>query len=270
MIWEIILGGEFVHIKASRSPERMSSKFKIKGQICHAKISEDEVQQMYDSENVEPVYWKEGNHHNVCRNAFFGYGACQKNLEVDLLRSCRQIYNEAQRIPYTSNTFSFNNPDRLKDFIHFLSESGNSHNLSMRKLHLAMRDTYATLKTKWHATIRLAVQQLKHLQQVNFNLYLSMGLLESSNKRPELYGNGQRILSEYKITSAIEEMQKLPLQRATCVIYDTWFESIDRINDDHFCCSLADQKKFASIVKEYILRSSTQREIANTGSKVRS
>lgn len=270
MIWELILGGQFIHIRRNSWSNGMSSKINIKGQLCHAEISEDEAQQRFDSEDLELCCSTNAEErHILCDEAFFDYPA--RLFRVDLLQSCRQIYNEAQHIPYTSNTFSFNEPDCMRKFLCFLGASGNSHNLRVRKLHLALSNPYMGLDSKWHTVIRLAVKQLKHLQQINLDLQVSRSLLVVFNRWLNGTASEQEVVSQRTITSAIGELQKLPLQRVTCVIDDTWDT---KLRDSGFlyhargCWSLADKKKYASFVKDYLLRSSTQRDIEKPNLKV--
>lgn len=57
-------------------------------------------------------------------------------MNINLLHTCRQIYNEARLIPYSTNTFSFNTPRNLRAFIRLLNQRKANVNQVIRSLRI--------------------------------------------------------------------------------------------------------------------------------------
>lgn len=57
-------------------------------------------------------------------------------MNINLLHTCRQIYNEARLIPYSTNTFSFNTPRNLRALIHLLNQRKVNVNQVIRSLRI--------------------------------------------------------------------------------------------------------------------------------------
>ena len=60
--------------------------------------------------------------------------AATAKMDLSLLHACRQIYNEAQYILYSTNTFSFSTARNLRAFIHFLVQRHVDLNEAVRSL----------------------------------------------------------------------------------------------------------------------------------------
>lgn len=131
-IYEHILGGETLHIrfKAFNSVEDlrqtynsfgsmlsvsslMGRRTKLTHYICNAKSSESEIYERFlaqDWQDHKSAHCMMGFRHEGCMTL-------NKHIELSLLRVCRQIYQEAKLIPYTSNAFSFGVNWAFQEFV---------------------------------------------------------------------------------------------------------------------------------------------------------
>jgi hypothetical protein len=92
---------------------------------------------------------------------------------LQVLRTCRQIYLEASRVLWNTNTFSFDNPNVLKMF---MDNRKTAQKQLLRKLHLDMRWHWRFQKRAWEKVLTLTlVRSLKGLR--TFHLYIEQWLL---------------------------------------------------------------------------------------------
>ncbi|OCL14808.1 hypothetical protein AOQ84DRAFT_230289 [Glonium stellatum] len=118
-IYEYALSRELVHVDV----QGKESSREVCHWLCSAVISEQEA---YDQSQVPleihhddqiPLY---STRHERCVKPTSRRGSLgrrQKVLHMELLRSCKQVYQETALLPYTHNTFSFSSPDALTCFI---------------------------------------------------------------------------------------------------------------------------------------------------------
>lgn len=92
---------------------------------------------------------------------------------LQVLRTCRQVYLEASRVLWNTNTFSFDNPNVLKMF---MSNRKTAQKQLLRKLHLDMSWSWRFEKRAWEKTLTLTlIRSLKGLR--TFHLYIEQCLL---------------------------------------------------------------------------------------------
>jgi len=92
---------------------------------------------------------------------------------LQVLRTCRQIYLEASRVLWNTNTFSFDNPSVLKLF---MNNRKAAQKQLLRKLHLDMRWHWRFQKRAWEKALTVTlVRSLKGLR--TFHLYIEQCVL---------------------------------------------------------------------------------------------
>jgi hypothetical protein len=92
---------------------------------------------------------------------------------LQVLRTCRQIYLEASRVLWNTNTFSFDDPNVLKMF---MNNRKTAQKQLLRKLHLDMTWHWGFQKRAWEKALTLTlIRSLKGLR--TFHLYIEQSLL---------------------------------------------------------------------------------------------
>jgi hypothetical protein len=129
---------------------------------------------------------------------------------VQVLRTCRQIYPEASRVLWATNTFSFTRPETLKAF---MSDRKTAQKQLLKNLHLNMTWNMKEHKRAWEKVLTLTlVRSLKGLRAVH--LRIEQRVLDENSC---FHGNpmgGEDLLN----TSPFEEIMKfkiLPLETVT-------------------------------------------------------
>lgn len=87
-------------------------------------------------------------------------------FQLALLRSCRQIYHEAKYILWTTNTFSFSDPDCLWSFMHNIKQTPAANTTRIRKLHLHVAVRFKPEEYAWNTALRAACKKLTGLTRV--------------------------------------------------------------------------------------------------------
>lgn len=179
-------------------------------------------------------------------------------MDLCLLRSCRQVYNEAHVIPYSTNTFSFTGPETLQDFILSIAQATKSNRLAIRSLFLEMVYYGSNHRRRlWRKAVSNCVKKLKAVQKVS----ISIDLQDWSSPPLFVYGD---LTSDGKccrvdLVSAIRGLKRLPLKTATLVISDNaalqvWIEYGMKWHLTHDRYSLEEKRKWARDLRDYILQ----------------
>jgi len=129
---------------------------------------------------------------------------------LQVLRTCRQIYLEASRVLWATNTFSFTRPETLKAF---MNDRKTAQKQLLKNLHLDMTWSMKEHKRAWEKVLTLTlVRSLKGLRAVHLRIEQSV-LDENSCFHGNPMG-GEDLLN----TSPFEEIMKfkiLPLETVT-------------------------------------------------------
>ena len=208
-IYELVLGGHFIHI-SKRTSLHDGSRKKFSHFICYTSLSEADAQELFDSSDGLNTRIKElEGRHQRC-HATSGSGNPLR-LDFSLLHCCRQIRDEAWSVPYSKNTFSFHNARQLYDFVQqlsFHSSSRTDFNLAIRSLHVEMtgEDCYLHQKSGWCAAFDAVAERMQCIQQIGISLdeHFSWGAPWWAACQPLLAG--------------IAVLSRLPLKVATLVI----------------------------------------------------
>ena len=150
----------------------------------------------------------------MSRNAARARGTTEV-VDLGLLRSCRQVYNEAHFIPYLTNTFSCADPRTLQEFVLSTAQGTKSNHLAIRSLFLDMVYDDHDCRSLWKIAISTCVRKLKALHKVSISIdmrtwyFISYGDLTSDGKR-----------CRDTLMSTIRGLKRLPLKTVTMVISD--------------------------------------------------
>jgi hypothetical protein len=122
---------------------------------------------------------------------------------LQLLRTCRQIYLEASRVLWTTNTFSFDNPKFLRMF---MNDRKTAQKQLLKNLHLDMAWHRRTQKRDWERTLTLTlVRSLKGLRTLH--LYIEQCLLNQASNFENKSDWETKILGD----SYFQEIMKLKM-----------------------------------------------------------
>ena len=159
--------------------------------------------------------------HSCCRFKkranFDNWEERPQTLRLSALRCCRQMYNEAHYVPYSTNTFSCVDPVTLRMFIRSLTQGSHENHLAVRSLFLEMVFV-RYYNSRWRKTLKICAKHLKNLKNVNISL--------EWNCRFWIYGAGSPAKFEANwqtpVMSDIFVLKQLPLESATLVISDDY------------------------------------------------
>lgn len=136
-------------------------------------------------------------------------------ISTTILTSCRQIYNEARHIPYTTNTFSFGGPNSLTEFITYLENSGFGHHLNTRSVRLDVCERVLDTERSWARAIKHHLSlRLPKVHQISIYLHRWYPKNIAGCRTPAEFEARQ--FSRDCLMSALLELRKLAPLRATC------------------------------------------------------
>lgn len=204
-IYKLVLGGNYIHVHADKDEAPQYQLY-----LCAATVSDTAAQNNFDSA-VELPAFKFGPHQS-CTLGWW-HRTQPAHLSVGLLRSCREVYDEARNVLYTANTLSFQDPKLLCHFIHS-SETRGGHNVAIRRLGLHMRISTRKEEQAWHLALRTISQSLTGLLSINISIeqFIWNGS-ESRRHRPST-GRKKTFLT------SVEDLKTLKLNDMTLIVDD--------------------------------------------------
>ena len=189
--------------------------------ICVQGTSEEQIQKEFDSADTDMVGWNiaavETRHHICYRPPPKDHKGPKPNqLSLTLLRSCRQIYLEANKVPYTNNTFGVYCHDVLERFVK--ARYPNDQHLAIRSLYLEVSITHASSIYAWSDTISKTV--LRRLRTVRC-LYLTLTQIYCICSVENCGYEGSEMTRRQGMM--FKKLAKLPLKVVTLVVDDSGF-----------------------------------------------
>ncbi|OCL03183.1 hypothetical protein AOQ84DRAFT_442893 [Glonium stellatum] len=114
-IYELVIGGQMIHIHAVRclckEPKKYVVKYFIGCSTCKLKKSEFEIHSRWLHSNRSNSLDTWEHRHEKCEALFCNMnGSRTRIFDLSLLRTCKQLYYETRLLPYSTNTFSFRSP----------------------------------------------------------------------------------------------------------------------------------------------------------------
>jgi hypothetical protein len=165
---------------------------------------------------------------------------------LQVLRTCRQIYLEASRVLWATNTFSFNRPETLKAF---MNDRKTAQKQLLKNLHLDMKWHMKQDKRAWEKALTLTlVRSLKGLRAVH--LRIGQCVLDENSCFHRNPTGGEDLLN----TSPFEEIMKfkiLPLETVTVNLVNGPFTRRDGNGDLQW--PLARRVKYAERLESQLL-----------------
>ena len=130
---------------------------------------------------------------------------------LQVLRTCRQIYLEASRILWTTNTFSFSNPNVMKMF---MNDRKTAQKQLLKKMHLDMTWHWNHQKRGWEKGLTLTlVRSLKGLK--TFHLDIEQCLLNRDDSRWDGTPDWKTEVLSDSYFEEITKLRILPLETVT-------------------------------------------------------
>lgn len=180
---------------------------------------------IYDTPDPDLIYTE------LC---YFGH----ETMRLSVLRSCRQIYVEANRILWTSNTFSFADPTTFRRFM--MTRTTNQRRL-IKSLRLQMEQVLDE-EYQWNKSLNMAlVRSLSTLRRLRLNMEHKLAF---TSYKPAKTHNLLYITTFF---DGLNKLSTLPLTEVEIVVESPKYESEDRL------WTKVDRQDFAERLREMLL-----------------
>lgn len=213
-IYELVLGGHFVHIWT----QSVKTRSMLYHQVCRAGLSEEEAQEA--CQKADPDSWYVEGVTDRHRDCYEGDDELPSNVNISLLHVCRRIYHEARFIAFSSNIFSFPDASVMREFIHQINQS-TDFNLAIRSIHLNM-DYFGNRITGLDKAIGILVNRMKHLEHISISLNQPMNWSTTNEKE-------KKVAAMQPMFDCLMRLRKLPLKTMTVVVSDKTLENYFRL-----------------------------------------
>ena len=224
--------------------------------ICIEPLSEEEVQEDFDSVDPAAVAWNFAgieHRHEICHQPLPNskQGSSRKKapkrnqLSLTHLRCCRQMYLEARSVHYTNNTFAIFCNDILERFAK--SRFQNQQHLAIRSLFLDVSIIHLSNVDAWSASISRAV--LRRLKSVR---YLHLNLLQLYCDCTTDVCGYQGSEMTFRQVKMFKKLRKLPLKMATMTIDDSELGVSDSDTTDQRW-TMREKQEFSRQIREVLL-----------------
>ncbi|KAK3171946.1 hypothetical protein OEA41_004030 [Lepraria neglecta] len=261
-IYELVFGGRVVHI----SQDQHHDILRWDNRICYPKMTEEKAQEIFN--NQKPNRWCGRDwpkRHETCHCRPFKIAP--RSVRTTLLRTCRQLYNEAKYIPYSTNTFGFRSPEVLHNFISLTLLHGTDHALAIRSIMIEPQRVRHQRDCEWEEPLALTRRHFTNIEKLHVNFEQDRAKFEDIIlEKPWLGGNIAAHSQYKKMKAAVLQLDKLPIKHVT-VIVDDW-RAYERLEmDAHFMLekgwrwTLAEKQEWARDVKEKLLQGKNKSSI---------
>ena len=244
-IYELVLGGQTLHI-VENFARRPRERLVLLPYLCKEPASEENIQIAFDSPDAAWNTPAAPSRHERCYSGWQTPGG----LESSLLKTCRQIYNEANIVRYSSNTFSFHAdfPECLKLFYRQVPAR---YRNAIRRLHLSINIRHGARlpeARRWADIFRSLSHHWKGIQR----LYLTINLVPFCLDF-ELFA--YQPPSESQIVSCMLQEAKMDLKVATVTIDEdppcTWDHPY--LTESHLIWTMAQKKEMSLYLRKALL-----------------
>ncbi|CAF9942824.1 MAG: hypothetical protein ALECFALPRED_010096 [Alectoria fallacina] len=247
-IFRFVVGDQFIHVKwthrggCGSADPTLECDIGLRYAICVATVSENEVYEEFRSgyNNIppkdSPEYYTSTceERHKECR-LWDKYGNTpvieekreKKALDLSMLGASRQIYEEANLLLWSTNTFSFEDPT---SFEKFMSKLTFLQKRKLTKMHISI-DWLSYRYEQWERVLKIRLlEKLKGLKTVHLCFDQDLVrlaswpdesiLLEEDTSSTGLFASRQILVLDYPQLEPFGALQMLHLQHATVVIAD--------------------------------------------------
>lgn len=197
----------------------------------------------------------------------FTHNKHAETISTRSLTTCRQVYDEARYISYTTNTFGFDNPNIIEEFTCYLQSLVSAHHLKIHRVHLDMDLRSLINDGSWATTItHYLIPGLPEVHHISINLQQgNLHVLECPTPA-EFEACRSSKIARSDVISALLGLGELQLKRVTFVISDkVLFSLFDRYRNTRLHrWTLAEKQAHARYIKESILRKDNPRVTASS------
>ncbi len=259
MIYELVLGGRVLHV--SEHYDKRTHGYQWSNEMCYAEISEAEAQKRF--QETETLAWyveASVSRHGYCMVREWLEEPLGQGQSNNLLLSCQQVYNEAKFLPYSTNTFLFDDPLLLQRFLRRLLDEGFA--AAIRKVLMEISFPKEDYVRHWHRAIAMMAEHLSGLQTINLSMDQGCPVRRYGPYRTALdFAEADEDWWTSTLDS-LDQLRVLPLKTATFVISDEglpcrwldWHSPRDYwFREQKYRWTLEEKRKWAKGVTETIL-----------------
>ena len=210
-IYELVCGGNLLHFEFDAFVRDSKSEFcHIK---CLSKITVDDAQASFDASTSPWVDVVSANlHMECCSPRLFGHESGRTcgmpTLDLRFLRTCRQIYDAAKNLCYSTNIISFDSLDIFKRFVKTVSWVPR-----IRSLRLCIYSGNSSGGAALSKTLKHLVSKVTGLERIHIDLLQILGHVSRT------YDKGAE--EDSVLTKQLLCLAGTALRAATVVISDT-------------------------------------------------
>lgn len=231
-IYELVLGGNLLHIKWGKTAVERdvihSTKEGVEDQrftneICCAETSEEDTQYYFNVEDGSTILVQdtELRHWNCNHSDHRDSSFAPHKMNINLLHTCRQIYNEARLIPYSTNTFSFDAPRNLRAFIHLLNQRKVNVNQVIRSLRIDLAYMDHDLHG-WTQAFKAITRHMTLLERV----FVSV---DQRSDCPTSASTRQKKRAMWPVRKCLAALGKTPAQSIVIVLSDEYLSILSEL-----------------------------------------
>ena len=254
-IYEHVCGGRSIHID--------KTKGRLSHQLCAAWTSEVRAQTIFDASQEKWFAFETADRHMGCRShtkwlqdcalcrPYCKYlGSQSGTLETNMLRCCRQMYQEAKFVPYYANIFSFASAMSL---YRFCQQTPEPYKTTIRSLHVNLIVFVGGPRTRsdWELAFKTVATTLTGLKR----LHISMELCPGKENLP--YEEPMPVEESY-ILNHVLLLGKLDLNLVTIVLSDShftheWYETQIKEREARERWTLAQKQEWSRYLRKALL-----------------
>ena len=178
---------------------------------------------------------------------------CNREIHLCLLRTCRQVYTEANKVLWETNIFSFND---IHSFNCFMNERNNYQKGLMKKLRLAMK---FGLRGPMHTPLwssALTMQLVRSLQGLRF-VWLAINYRQPAKLHEECESRGwlDSVVLRSSYLEGVRKLATLPLAHVKVSVSNKDLGYFEDLYFDHGEKQWSQQqrKKYADLIRTRLL-----------------
>lgn len=269
-IYELVLGGQLLHIYKKEG--------KISHHLCQEEISEIKTQEIFSTSEESWFSTAIEERHTACPGtpAKYYHGIYHRKkdstqLDLALLSCCRQIYQEARPISFSTNTFSFTDAWGSDSISHSIFFSGIipltrvETQLFIRRLHLDIVIHLELDEESWNQRFRDIAKEFKSLQ--HFYIGIAQNPIEYSYVKTWQF----KTPAECSFLGDLKTLRDLRLMTVTVTISDphnffSCWPMLTAENERQYRWTMSQKQEWAGYIRRVLLRQEDQEPATEEGS----
>lgn len=217
-MWALVLGDRLIHLQYldmnSASKGQDEKKQCWSNIVCKRDCPENEMAE-------EDIVWQQSHHRcaiELSRNLMGAnhQQSGQESMHLTALRVCRQTYNEANNVLWSTNTFSFDDADVTFD--RFMDARTTRQKRSLRKLRLQMHWDCGE-EILWNRVLGMPlIRSLAGLRSLR--LHINHSIKAAFYQKVKARGNNELGLFQTRHVESVHRMAILPLTHVEVFVSD--------------------------------------------------